>query len=120
MRCSGSLQASPPIRDPNSAERQLRAGCGGALLTCPVMRPGRKPITLYKDVLQQAFSGPPLTIVLTHGHFDHVCVAAERADHWDANVAAPPLKFRLVAAPARRWRWGLYLRRPLADGQRAL
>ena len=36
--------------------------------------------------------GPPLAIVLTHGHFDHVSAAGDLANHWDVPVYAHPLE----------------------------
>jgi glyoxylase-like metal-dependent hydrolase (beta-lactamase superfamily II) len=41
---------------------------------------------------ERHFNTPPLGIVLTHGHFDHVSAAADLADHWDVRVYAHVLE----------------------------
>ena len=41
---------------------------------------------------ERHFDAPPLAIVLTHGHFDHVSGAADLASHWDVPVYAHPLE----------------------------
>jgi glyoxylase-like metal-dependent hydrolase (beta-lactamase superfamily II) len=41
---------------------------------------------------ERHFNRPPLAIVLTHGHFDHVSGAADLASHWDVPVYAHPLE----------------------------
>ena len=41
---------------------------------------------------ERHFQAPPLAIVLTHGHFDHVSAAADLAGHWDVPVYAHPLE----------------------------
>ena len=46
-----------------------------------------------KSWAEKHFQGPPNSIVLTHGHFDHAGTALELADHWDAPIFAHPLEF---------------------------
>jgi glyoxylase-like metal-dependent hydrolase (beta-lactamase superfamily II) len=41
---------------------------------------------------EEHFGVPPLAIVLTHGHFDHVSGAAELADRWAIPIYAHPLE----------------------------
>jgi len=41
---------------------------------------------------EKHFDNPPLGIVLTHGHFDHVSAAGDLANHWDVPVYAHPLE----------------------------
>lgn len=41
---------------------------------------------------EKHFSRPPLAIVLTHGHFDHVSAAGELAGAWDIPIYAHPLE----------------------------
>lgn len=41
---------------------------------------------------ERHFSEPPMAIVLTHGHFDHVSAAGELADAWNAPIYAHPLE----------------------------
>ena len=38
------------------------------------------------------FDDPPLAIVLTHGHFDHVSGASDLAQRWDVPIYAHPLE----------------------------
>jgi glyoxylase-like metal-dependent hydrolase (beta-lactamase superfamily II) len=42
---------------------------------------------------ERRFGGPAKSIVLTHGHFDHVSAAADLADEWNAPIYAHPLEF---------------------------
>src|SRR4051794_16273571 len=39
---------------------------------------------------EKHFSGPPNSIVLTHGHFDHVGAARELAEGWGIPIYAHP------------------------------
>jgi glyoxylase-like metal-dependent hydrolase (beta-lactamase superfamily II) len=48
--------------------------------------------TLIRNWAEKHFSEPPVAIVLTHGHFDHVSAAREVADHWDVPIYAHPLE----------------------------
>lgn len=48
--------------------------------------------TLIRTWAEKHFSAPPLAIVLTHGHFDHVSAAGELADHWNIPVYAHQLE----------------------------
>ncbi len=41
---------------------------------------------------ERHFDSPPLALVLTHGHFDHVSGAADLAAHWDVPIYAHPLE----------------------------
>lgn len=41
---------------------------------------------------ERHFERPPLAIVLTHGHFDHVSGAGDLANHWNVPVYAHPLE----------------------------
>ena len=46
-----------------------------------------------KSWAEKHFSTPPNSIVLTHGHFDHVSEAKELGEHWDVPIYAHPLEF---------------------------
>jgi glyoxylase-like metal-dependent hydrolase (beta-lactamase superfamily II) len=48
--------------------------------------------TLIRQWAEKHFSAPPLAIVLTHGHFDHVSAAGELADHWNVPIYAHQLE----------------------------
>jgi glyoxylase-like metal-dependent hydrolase (beta-lactamase superfamily II) len=43
---------------------------------------------LIRTWAEKNFSAPPIAIVLTHGHFDHVSAAGELADHWNVPIYA--------------------------------
>jgi glyoxylase-like metal-dependent hydrolase (beta-lactamase superfamily II) len=52
---------------------------------------------------------PPNTIVLTHGHFDHVSAARELADRWNIPIYAhqlesPYLTGKMKIPGSQRWR----------------
>lgn len=47
---------------------------------------------IIRSWAERHFHAPPLAIVLTHGHFDHVSGAAELANGWDVPVYAHPLE----------------------------
>jgi glyoxylase-like metal-dependent hydrolase (beta-lactamase superfamily II) len=48
--------------------------------------------TVIRSWAERHFDGPPVAIVLTHGHFDHVSGAADLANHWDVPVYAHALE----------------------------
>ena len=48
--------------------------------------------THIRNWAEQNFGRPPLAIVLTHGHFDHVSAAGELAETWNVPVFAHPLE----------------------------
>ena len=48
--------------------------------------------TLIRTWAEKHFSAPPIAIVLTHGHFDHVSAAGELADHWNIPIYAHQLE----------------------------
>ena len=47
---------------------------------------------VIRNWAERHFQAPPLAIVLTHGHFDHVSGAADLANHWDVPIFAHPLE----------------------------
>lgn len=49
--------------------------------------------TLIRNWAEKTYGTPPTSIVLTHGHFDHVSCAKALAEHWDVPVYAHPLEF---------------------------
>jgi glyoxylase-like metal-dependent hydrolase (beta-lactamase superfamily II) len=49
--------------------------------------------TLIRKWAEKHFSIPPRSIVLTHGHFDHVSAAPALAEAWGVPVFAHPLEF---------------------------
>lgn len=55
---------------------------------------------LIKHWAEKNFGKPPNSIVLTHGHFDHVSVAKELADEWNVPVYAHPLEFPYLTGVA--------------------
>jgi len=48
---------------------------------------------LVRNWGERRFGGPPSSIVLTHGHFDHVSGAADLAQAWGVPIYAHPLEF---------------------------
>jgi glyoxylase-like metal-dependent hydrolase (beta-lactamase superfamily II) len=59
---------------------------------------------LIRRWAEKRFGKPPLAIVLTHGHFDHISAASELADQWDVpiyahNLEAPYLTGKEQYAP---------------------
>ncbi|MFL6308339.1 MAG: MBL fold metallo-hydrolase [Candidatus Sulfotelmatobacter sp.] len=59
---------------------------------------------------EHEFGHPPTSIVLTHGHFDHVSAAKGLADTWDIPIYAHPLEFLYLtgqrAYPPPNWAAG--------------
>src|SRR5579875_1965210 len=45
-----------------------------------------------KNWAEKTYARPPLAIVLTHGHFDHVSAAKELADEWNVPIYAHTLE----------------------------
>ncbi len=56
------------------------------------------------------FGKAPNSIVLTHGHFDHVSAARDLSDEWNVPVYAHPLEFPFLTGqqeyPAPNWKAG--------------
>lgn len=48
--------------------------------------------TLIRTWSEKHFEAPPVAIILTHGHFDHVSSAGELADLWDVPIYAHELE----------------------------
>ena len=48
--------------------------------------------TLIRSWAEKHFPAPPIAIVLTHGHFDHVSAAGELAEHWNVPIYAHQLE----------------------------
>ena len=63
-----------------------------------------------KGWVEKSFGRPPVAIVLTHGHFDHVGAAKDLADEWGVPVYAHPLEFPYLTGkesyPAPDWKAG--------------
>ncbi len=53
--------------------------------------PGCAP--LIRSWAEKTFGKPPVALVLTHGHFDHVGAARTLAEDWNIPVYAHPLEF---------------------------
>ena len=53
--------------------------------------PGSAP--LIRSWAEKHFGKPPIALVLTHGHFDHVGAAKTLAEDWNIPVYAHPLEF---------------------------
>ncbi len=49
--------------------------------------------SIIKSWAESHFGAPPLAIILTHGHFDHVSAARGLADDWNIPIYAHPLEF---------------------------
>jgi glyoxylase-like metal-dependent hydrolase (beta-lactamase superfamily II) len=49
--------------------------------------------TLIQNWAEKSFKTPPNSIVLTHGHFDHVSCAFALAKRWNVDIYAHPLEF---------------------------
>lgn len=49
--------------------------------------------TLIRNWTEKTYRTPPIALVLTHGHFDHVSNAKALAEHWNVPVYAHPLEF---------------------------
>lgn len=52
------------------------------------------------ETAEQRFGRPPLCIVLTHGHFDHVGNVRELSDRWNVPVYAHPLELPYLTGQA--------------------
>lgn len=49
--------------------------------------------SIIKNWAESHFRTPPLAIVLTHGHFDHVSAAGKLAEEWNVPIYAHALEF---------------------------
>lgn len=52
--------------------------------------------TYIRHWAESSCGGPPMAIVLTHGHFDHVSAARELADEWGIPIYAHPAEFKYL------------------------
>lgn len=63
-----------------------------------------------KGWAKKTYGKPPVAIVLTHGHFDHVSAAKEMADEWGVPIYAHSLEFPYLTGkesyPAPDWKAG--------------
>ncbi len=63
-----------------------------------------------KSWAEKTYGRAPRSIVLTHGHFDHVSAAKELADEWDVPIYAHRLEFPYLTSqkeyPAPNWAAG--------------
>lgn len=56
--------------------------------------------TYIRHWAENSCGGPPIAIVLTHGHFDHVSAARELADEWGVPIYAHPAEFPYLTGRA--------------------
>ena len=51
-----------------------------------------------KNWAEKHFNNPPNSLILTHGHFDHVSAAKDLGESWDIPVYAHSLEFPYLLA----------------------
>lgn len=64
-----------------------------------IVDPADSPESIYDMVVRSA--SKPQAILLTHGHFDHICAANEVREHYGIKIYASCDEEKLLASPAR-------------------
>jgi glyoxylase-like metal-dependent hydrolase (beta-lactamase superfamily II) len=77
----------------------IASGVGGWTLVDAGLRLSARRIRTWAE-RQFGADVPPDSIIMTHGHFDHVGALKELAEHWDVPVYAHPLELPYLTGAA--------------------